>query len=387
MIKRWLGIWAISKRLVENGAMDFDDILMNTVRLFKEHPEVLLSWQERFQYLLVDEYQDTNAAQYEAVHLLSRQHKNLCVVGDDDQSIYSFRGADLTNILNFEKDYKRCKVIKLEQNYRSTGTILDSANHVISNNRGRKSKKLWTGAGEGEAITFYCGNDQYEEGRYVAGEIMRRVRQSGGAVQFSDCAILYRANALSRNMEGALRERQIPYRIFGGLRFYDRREIRDVIAYLRLIVIPEDNLSFERIINVPKRGIGTASLEAIQEVSARESLPYLSVAKRAGEFSELSRVANRLVAFAEMIEDFTRVLEADEQSFEEFLEYVENESGLIESIREEQENGGNLTVDRIENLKELLSDAREFTANFVREGELDNPDFGTVTAVWPLRPR
>ncbi len=363
------------RRLQESAAMDFDDILLNMVRLLKEHPEVREQWQSRFEYILVDEYQDTNAAQYEAVRLLAKKHKNICVVGDDDQSIYSFRGADLSNILEFEKDYKRCKIIKLEQNYRSTGVILQSANQVIAHNRGRKRKKLWTGSERGEAVTFYRGNDQYDEGRFVADEINRRVRRDKTGLSYRDIAVLYRNNALSRSMEGAFRERGIPYRVFGGMRFYDRREIKDVIAYLRLILMPDDNLSFERVINVPKRGIGTVTVEAIRALSASENVSCLEICRQAHQFSQISRAARKLIAFAEMIDGLAACLSKNELSFEDFLEYVENESGLIQSIIEEQESGKDLTVDRIENLKELLSDAKEFTENYVRESALDDEAF------------
>jgi len=349
------------ERLRKSNSMDFDDVLYESVRLFRENPDVLSEYQERFRYILVDEYQDTNHAQYQLVHLLSARHRNLCVVGDDDQSIYSFRGANIQNILDFEKDFKDCKVIKLEQNYRSTGTVLDAANAVIRCNKGRKAKKLWTSEGAGEPITFLRAENHSEEGRYIAGEISRMVTRPGSCQRFGDMAILYRLNALSRNLEAALREHGIPYRIFGGMRFYDRKEIKDVIAYLRLILIPSDDLSFDRIIQVPKRGIGETTVEQVSAIAAREGLSRLDVCGRAANYPELARPAARLQQFAEMIDRLRDKLMLNDLGFAEYIEYVENESGLVQEIIDQREKSReNDPVDRIENLKELLSDAVEF---------------------------
>ena len=349
------------ERLRKSNSMDFDDVLFEAVRLLQENPDVLAEYQQRFQYVMVDEYQDTNHAQYQLVRLLSASHRNLCVVGDDDQSIYSFRGANIQNILDFEKDFKDCKVIKLEQNYRSTGTVLDAANAVIKSNKGRKAKKLWTSAGSGEPITFLRAENHSEEGRYIATEINRLVTRSASGQSYGDMAVLYRLNALSRNLESAFREQGIPYRIFGGMRFYDRKEIKDVLAYLRLILIPGDDLALSRIIHVPKRGIGETTMDQVAAIAAREDLGQLEVCSRAAAYPELQRASGRLQAFAAMIRSFRERLQADDMGFAEYIEWIENESGLIQEIVDQQEKSKeNDPVDRIENLKELLSDAVEF---------------------------
>lgn len=369
-------VWArYQNQLKNSNAMDFDDILVNMVTLLREHPDIREQLQERFRYILVDEYQDTNGAQYETIRLLGMRYQNVCVVGDDDQSIYAFRGADITNILNFEKDYPRCRTIRLEQNYRSTAMILDAANQVIANNKGRKSKKLWTRSEKGEAITYYCGYDQYDEARYVADEITRRIRQSGGRLSYRNFAILYRANAMSRNLEGSFRERAIPYRVFGGLRFYDRQEIKDVIAYLRLIMFPGDNLSLERVINRPRRGIGAATVETIRYLAEREGVSGMEICQNASRFPELSRSARKLPEFAALIGRLRAGLETPDLDFAGYIEFVEHESGLIQSVIEEKEKSKDITVDRIENLKELLSDAAEFESQYVRELLLDDRAF------------
>lgn len=347
-------------KLKKNNSMDFDDILCETVNLLQTHPDILAEYQDRFQYILVDEYQDTNHAQYRLVHLLSANHRNLCVVGDDDQSIYSFRGANIQNILDFEKDFKKCHVIKLEQNYRSTGNVLKAANAVIGHNQGRKKKVLWTQSEDGEKITFLRVEDQNEEGRYIAREIERKVAALSKN-QYRDFAILYRLNALSRPVEQALREQGIPYRIYGGTRFYDRKEIKDVLAYLRLIVMPGDDLSFDRIINVPRRGIGPASTEMLALIAGREGLAQLEVCARADAYPELQRVSGRLVAFAQLISRLSDGLYEENRTFDQYLDWVESETGLIQELLDQQQKAGRSeTVDRIENLKELLSDAVEF---------------------------
>lgn len=296
------------KTLKDNGAMDFDDLLLNAVKLLKSDEAVLMDYQERFEYIMVDEYQDTNHIQYELVHLLARRHQNICVVGDDDQCIYQWRGADIRNILDFEKDFPKAKVIKLEQNYRSKANILTAAHSVIENNRSRKSKKLWTEAEAGEKITYYRAEDEKDEARFVAGEIellmhkawedmgagtaMQGAGSAGSAMRgdagaagsaaesdsankpvvmrrkYSDFAILYRTNAQSRQFEEALTRKDIPYRVLSGLRYYDRKEIKDIMAYMRLVVNPKDDLSLRRIINEPKRGIGEKTLDKIQALAA-----------------------------------------------------------------------------------------------------------------------
>lgn len=349
------------EKLKKSNHMDFDDILFESVRLLQENADVLAEYQERFRQVMVDEYQDTNHAQYQLVRMLSAKYRNLCVVGDDDQSIYSFRGANIQNILDFEKDFKDCKVIKLEQNYRSTGTVLDAANAVIRCNTGRKAKKLWTSAGSGDPITFLRAENQSEEGRYIANEITRLATRKNDCQAYGDMAILYRLNALSRNLEAALREQGIPYRIFGGMRFYDRKEIKDVIAYLRLILIPADDLSLARVIQVPKRGIGETTIDHLEAIAGREGLSQLEVCARAGFYPELQRSAGRLQAFAAQIAGFREKMMANDMGFAEYVEWVENESGLVQEIIDQREKSKeNDPVDRIENLKELLSDAVEF---------------------------
>lgn len=351
---------AYQNALKEGNNMDFDDILVYAVRLLEENPDILSYYQDRFRHVLVDEYQDTNHAQYRLVLLLSDKHKNLCVVGDDDQSIYSFRGANLQNILDFEKDFSSCEIIKLEQNYRSTASILNAANAVISNNIERKSKKLWTDAGEGEKILFYRAGDQYDEARWVAREIRRLSRTRSNTFPFSEVAVLYRINALSRNIEFALREEGIPYKIYGGLRFYDRKEIRDTLAYLRLVDSPDDPLAFTRVINTPRRGIGQTTVERVRAISDNEGLPLSEVLSRAHEFDELSRAASRLQGFKTLIDEMRELRDRNEITFPELIEAVQTRSGLIAELEEEIEKGSEEAVSRLENLFELRSDAMEF---------------------------
>lgn len=351
---------AYQRRLRSANAMDFDDILVYAVRLLQGNADVLAHYQERFEHILVDEYQDTNHAQYTLVKLLSGRHRNLCVVGDDDQSIYSFRGANIRNILDFEKDFPDCRVIKLERNYRSTGNVLMAANSVIRNNRGRTDKKLWTETGEGEPVTFLRAETHYEEALYVAGEISRLVNRAR-VVRYRDIAILYRLNALSRSLEAALREYNVPYRIYGGTRFYDRREIKDVLAYLRLVMIPEDDLSFARVINIPRRGIGEATIEQLRAEATQRGIPLLAMCGRAGEAPVLSRSAARLMKFAGIIEDLRTQLAEPEMTFADFIERVQERSGLLQDLVDQHEKTkDNDPVDRIENMKELISDALEF---------------------------
>lgn len=353
-------------KLLANNAMDFDDILFNTVRLFKENPDVLTMYQEKFRYILVDEYQDTNHCQYILIQLLAKRYRNLCVVGDDDQSIYSFRGADLRNILDFEKDFKDAKVIKLEENYRSTATILNAANGVIAHNKKRKMKVLRTSGEDGDPITFLLADHHGIEAYYCAESIKRDAES--GAYPYSDVAILYRMNALSRTIESALREKGIPYRVYGGMRFYDRKEIKDVLAYLRLIYSDADNYAWERIINVPKRGIGDTTVAKVLAISEREGIPALTVCERSSMFPELGRSTEKLFEFYLLIENLRRVLADNEASFSEFIEYVQDKTGLVNEIIEQREKKDEM-VDRVENLKELLSEAVEFEARRKKEVE------------------
>lgn len=247
------------KKLIGNNALDFDDIIMLTVRLFRENPEVLAQYQDKFRYILVDEYQDTNHAQYALINLLAKKYRNLCVVGDDDQSIYMFRGADVKNILDFERDYPEAKVLKLEQNYRSTKSILQAANAVVQNNTERKEKSLWTDNEDGQPIVYYVSENEHDEARYMAERIQRLLNVEGR--RFNDFAVLYRTNAQSRVVEERFMREGIPYRIFSGLKFYERMEIKDILAYLRILHNPADQVSFSRVLNVPKRGLGESTLE------------------------------------------------------------------------------------------------------------------------------
>lgn len=345
------------EKLMQANSMDFDDLLFYGVLLFSENPEVLSYYQEMFRYILVDEYQDTNHAQYRFIRLLAKKYGNLCVVGDDDQSIYSFRGANIRNILDFEKDFKKTKVIKLEQNYRSTSNVLAAANSIIKNNAGRKNKELWTKADSGEKITHYVADHHGLEAWFIVNQIQKWVRTGSG--NYADAAILYRVNALSRTIEGALREQGIPYRIYGGFRFYDRKEIKDVLAYLRLVVSSLDIAAFDRIINVPRRGIGDASLVRIHEIAAEEQISCLKVCQNAASYPSLSRVSAKLQQFSWLIMEFREKVAENQMSFSEFVEYVQDHSGLVQEIIEQKEKKGDM-VDRIEILRELLSEAVEF---------------------------
>ena len=345
------------QRLLENNSMDFDDILIYMVKLLKSDPEVLSFYQNKFKYIMVDEYQDTNRAQYMAIKLLSDAHKNICVVGDDDQSIYSFRGADVRMILSFEKDFKGAKVVKLEQNYRSTSTILEAANKVISNNRSRKDKKLRTDGAKGDPIILMNADTQMVEAMFTGDTILKLVKS--GKCQYSDIAVLYRMNALSRTLESALRERGIPFKIYGGMRFYDRKEIKDVFAYLRVIADGQDNLAFERIINVPKRGIGDATVDAVRELAMNMGTDCLTICRDAYDYPELQRAAGKLNNFYALIDMMRQELYKNEKTFSEYIDYVENKSGIVDDIIAQRESKGEL-IDRVENLKELLTEAIEF---------------------------
>ena len=358
--KSWSDIYrAYQKSLFDKNAMDFDDILTQTLRLFRQHPQVLDHYKERFLYILVDEYQDTNMVQYELVRLLSSGHKNLCVVGDDDQSIYAFRGATVRNILDFEKDFPECKVVRLEQNYRSTKTILSAANHVIEGNRGRKRKTLWTALEEGPPIQLYRAADHTEEARYVARAVQRRF-QLAQAGEKPDIAILYRMNALSRNLEFALRELHIDYKIYGGTRFYDRSEIKDVTAYLALIQSTEDDIAFRRIINQPRRGIGSVTLERLAELAANQGTSLFEAAKGAGDQAGLERASGRLMIFVRLIEELQKDLKSQELTFAQLVRKVEEDSGLVAHYQELKARGDVEAESRLENLEELISDAMEF---------------------------
>lgn len=349
------------KKLKSNNALDFDDIILMTIKLFVDNPPVLDYYQRKFKYILVDEYQDTNTAQYTLISLLSKYYRNLCVVGDDDQSIYSFRGANIRNILDFEKEFKDCKVVKLEQNYRSTKLILNAANHVIKNNSGRKSKSLWTENAKGEGIQYYEADNEREEASYIVGEIERLKEKEGRNNR--DFALLYRINAQSRALEDAFMKSGIPYRIFGGLRFYDRKEIKDIIAYLRLIQNPSDDIALKRIINVPKRGIGNTTLETAQGIALDRSCSIFAIAASASEVPELQRAASKLLDFTSMISNFKAMTEY--MNVPDLIQTVIEQSGILPELKAED------TIEaqtRIENIQELVSGAMEFEMQSEEKG-------------------
>ena len=340
------------QRLFSAGAMDFDDLIYNTVRLLDEHEDVREHWQRRFRYVLIDEYQDTNNLQYQLAALLADGWGNICVVGDDDQSIYKFRGATIENILNFEKQYKNARTIRLEQNYRSTGRILDAANHVIANNTGRKGKTLWTKADAGDPLTLYCATNENDEARYVAAKIMD---DFGQGINFRDHAVLYRTNAQSNELESALSRNGIPYRIVGGKRFFDRAEVKDMLAYLALINNPADDLRLRRIINTPARGIGNASVERVQALAAEQGVPMMTVLRAAGEYAALKTAAARLEKFAAMIDALHDA--AGDTELADFYDLVCGQSGYLRAL---EDKGDMESRGRLENVQELKSNILAF---------------------------
>lgn len=336
---------AYQRHLRESNALDFDDIIYLTVELFRRFPEELAKYQYRFPYVLVDEYQDTNHAQYQLISLLTHASGNLCVVGDDDQSIYRFRGATIENILGFEEEFPDCTVIRLEQNYRSTQNILDAANSVIANNTGRKSKYLWTNAGAGEKITWYRAADESDESAYVSDTILKQVK---AGEKYSDHAILYRMNAQSNMLERALVHKGIPYRIYGGTRFYDRKEIKDILAYMSIVENPNDRVRFERIVNEPKRGIGNATLALLLQISQDLHLSPLEVLQNVEQYPALSKKKTALKKFAELWEEL--ITAEREQPLEQFLDTILEKTGyhgMLESMGEE----GTFRLENIEELK------------------------------------
>lgn len=343
------------QKLQANNGMDFDDLIMTTVRIFKDFPAVLDKYREKFRYILVDEYQDTNHAQYVLINLLAVKYRNLCVVGDDDQSIYSFRSADIRNILEFERDFPEVRVIKLEQNYRSTQNILTTANEVIKNNRSRKSKQLWTENGAGEKIYVYQADDERDEARFVAEEI-NRLHNDG--FRYSEMALLYRTNSQSRSFEEVLIQRGIPYRVIGGFRFYERKEIKDILAYLRLVYNPADRISLARVINQPKRGIGEATLERflyfleLQNYSLLEGLENLEEAGLTG------RATKPFQEFYRMLRGWVGM--RDTATVTELAEAILKDSGYLQELKNEN------TIEaqgRMENLEEFLALTAEFEQN------------------------
>ncbi len=344
------------KKLFEANALDFDDIIILTVKLFSLDQEVLEYYQKKFLYVFVDEYQDTNNAQYLLTSMLAGMYKNICVVGDDDQSIYKFRGANINNILDFEQEFDNAKVIKLEQNYRSTQNILNAANCVIANNTGRKGKELWTGNGDGEKILLYEADNEYEEADYIGKAIDKAVKADG--FTYSDCAILYRTNAQSRVLETTLSGFGIPYRVLAGLRFYDRKEIKDLLAYLRLVFNPNDNLSLIRVVNEPARKIGVTTVEKVAVAAAEREMSMFAVMEMADQVPELARSADKLKGFTKLIRDVQKDISQEEPS--KIIEAVYTRSGYMEMLLLE-DSVENQT--RIENIQEFIKSAQEYESS------------------------
>ena len=341
------------KRLRKNQALDFDDLIMTTIQLFQRVPEVLEFYQRKFQYIHVDEYQDTNRAQYMLVKLLASRFRNLCVVGDSDQSIYRWRGADITNILSFEKDYKNAKVILLEQNYRSTKRILQAANVVIQNNMNRKPKNLWTENDEGKKLLYYRADSESGEAQFVAGKIRELV--DGGQRTFKDIAILYRTNAQSRVMEEVLLKSNINYQIVGGIKFYDRKEIKDILAYLRTIANPDDDISLTRIINVPKRGIGATSIDKIANYAIAQDLSMFQALQEVEQIGLSAKITKALREFRDLINNWVQM--QDYLSVTELVENVLEKTEYVEILKAEKTLE---SQSRIENIEEFLSVTQNF---------------------------
>ncbi len=344
-------------RLRAAGALDFDDIIMETVRLFREHREVLGHYQERFRYVLIDEYQDTNRAQYHLVNLLAATHRNLCVVGDADQGVYSWRGATIKNLLDFEHDYPDAAVFVMEQNYRSTQAILEVANALIFHNLQRKPKSLWSDAEQGDPPVRYRAENEHDEAWFVATEVERLVQEEG--FRYGDIAIFYRTNAQSRVLEDVFMRGGLAHKIVGGVRFYQRREVKDVVAYLRVLVNPGDLVSVRRIINTPRRGVGEATVAAIEGFAADDDVPFLEAARRADEIGSLAQRAKGAVASFIQVVDGLRQTRADGAGPARLVEAAFTESGYLSELEEERTIE---SMGRVENLKELVGVAAEFEA-------------------------
>ena len=353
---------AYERQLTANNALDFDDLILKTLTLFSEHPPVLAAYQHKFSHILVDEYQDTNMAQYMLVRLIAGESRNLCVVGDDDQSIYGWRGADLRNILEFERDFPDCRVIKLEQNYRSTSNILDAANQVIAHNAGRKEKALWTDAGEGEKIRVYRALDERDEAAWVVRAIEGRMKRGARA---GDFAVFYRTNAQSRVLEEAMVRRGVPYRVYGGMKFYDRKEVKDVLAYMRAVANPDDDQSVRRIINEPRRGIGDATIETLAQFAQREGMSLLSAVISADESVLPARALGAVRKFGALMLDLTQA--GISLSAGEFLQEVLDKTGYVAAICASKDPDAQT---REENVMEL--------AGAVAEYESQSPEGGLL---------
>ena len=372
------------KRLFDANAMDFDDMIFNTVKLLEENPDIKDYYNAKFKYVMVDEYQDTNHAQYVLCRMLADGYKNICVVGDDDQSIYRFRGATIENILSFEERYSNAEVIRLEQNYRSTGTILDAANAVIANNKGRKGKTLWTAAGDGAKIEVFTAADDRGEARYIADSVLDNVSAGG---RFSDCAVLYRMNAQSRSVENAFVRSGIPYRVIGGTRFYERKEIKDVTSYLNVINNTDDNLRLVRIINEPARGIGATTLNNAAIIAESEGVSIFEIVKKAANYPALSRAAGKLTEFAELILELRE--KAEILPLHELLDELLEKTGYADALKAQGEEG----AERLENVKELHTGILQYEqenevvtlSNYLEDislfSDIDNYDSGADTVI------
>ena len=364
--------------LHKNNALDFDDIIMKTVELFRSCPEVLDYYQERFRYIMVDEYQDTNTAQFELVRLLADKYRNLCVVGDDDQSIYKFRGANIRNILDFEKHFPEAAVIRLEQNYRSTQSILDAANAVIQNNVNRKSKALWTDRGEGARLRFRQFENAYEEAEYIAGDVAGRVRKGA---RYKDCAVLFRTNAQARLLEERMIMEGIPYNVVGGVNFYSRQEIKGILAYLKTIDNGRDEVAVRRIVNVPKRGIGSATLEKLEDYAQMRDIGLYEAMEQAGEIMGLGKASVKIRPFVHLIQELRK--RAAELSVAELIQEIIDEVGYKEYL---QDNDDESAEDRMANVDELITKAvsyqnthdepglTEFLSEVALVADIDNVD-------------
>ncbi len=371
---------AYERKLKHSNALDFDDLLVRTLELFADHPPVLESYREKFRYVHVDEYQDTNFAQYSLVKLITQKSRNICVVGDDDQSIYGWRGADIRNILDFEKDYPDATVIKLEQNYRSTANILDAANQVIAHNEGRMEKMLWTEAEEGDPIRVFCAGSERDEAAWVC-DRMQQLKTTG--YSFGDMSILYRSNAQSRVLEDMLVRAGIPYRIYGGLRFYDRKEVKDIVAYLRVIVNPSDDASLRRIINTPKRAIGDSTIAELVKHATIEEMPLFSALVDVPE-SLTTRPRKAVTEFGDLMNEL--IVEHEEMGLLEFVTHLIEKTGLKAQYAKDESDEGKT---RVENIDEFLGAVAEYEKaaenpsledyleNVALVSDLDNADIGT----------
>lgn len=345
------------EKLKRNNAMDFDDLIIKTIELFEKFPDVLSLYREKFKYILIDEYQDINNSQYVLISMIAQKYKNICVVGDDDQSIYKFRGADITNILNFEDDYPNAKVIKLEQNYRSTKTILKAAYNVIKNNMGRKEKELWTENEAGNKIKFYNANDEIDEADYVVKEIFKLIESKN--IKLKDIAVFYRMNSQSRIMEDKLRRAGIPYRLVGGIQFYARMEIKDLLAYLRVISNPYDILSFKRIINVPPRGIGDTTIDRLEQFGFENNLTMYDVLFKIDEIKDIKESQkNSLVKFREFIKNLNE--KKDKIKMQDLIKEIIAGTGYLQYWENDTDPN---SKDRVENIKELVSAIAEYEEN------------------------